>query len=89
MGLATKDGLKSRMRENRTSGSVRGVGNPFTAKKYCERSVETVYSTNLMEKFIYDEGNGLWYERQGDYYIPCLSLPEDDQPMGTAAPSVH
>ena len=35
-----------------------------------------------MEKFIYDESNGLWYERQGDYYIPCLSLPEDNQPIG-------
>ena len=29
-----------------------------------------------MEKFIYDENNGLWYERDGDYYIPCLKLPE-------------
>lgn len=24
-----------------------------------------------MEKYIYDENNGLWYELQGDYYIPC------------------
>ena len=22
-----------------------------------------------MEKYIYDESNGLWYELQGDYYI--------------------
>ena len=29
-----------------------------------------------MEKYIYDESNGLWYERDGDYYIPCLKLPE-------------
>ena len=29
-----------------------------------------------MEKFIYDEGNGLWYELQGNYYIPCFTLPE-------------
>ena len=28
-----------------------------------------------MEKYIYDENNGLWYELQGDYYIPCLKLP--------------
>ena len=35
-----------------------------------------------MEKFIYDESNGLLYERQGEYYIPCLSLPEDCQPIG-------
>lgn len=36
-----------------------------------------------MEKYIYDESNGLWYERQGDYYIPCLSLPEEEeQPIG-------
>ena len=36
-----------------------------------------------MEKFIYDEKNGLWYELQGDYYIPCLKLPEEEQhPIG-------
>ena len=29
-----------------------------------------------MEKYIYDESNGLWYELQGDYYIPCFILPE-------------
>ena len=29
-----------------------------------------------MEQYIYDETNGLWYERNGDYYIPCLKLPE-------------
>lgn len=25
-----------------------------------------------MEKYIYNEQNGLWYELQGDYYIPFL-----------------
>ena len=29
-----------------------------------------------MEQYIYDESNGLWYECDGDYYIPCLKLPE-------------
>ena len=29
-----------------------------------------------MEKYIFDESNGLWYELQGDYYIPCFTLPE-------------
>ncbi len=29
-----------------------------------------------MEKYIYNEQNGLWYELQGDYYIPCLTLDE-------------
>ena len=32
-----------------------------------------------MEKYIYDENNGLWYELQGDYYIPCLKLPAEEQ----------
>ena len=32
-----------------------------------------------MEKNIYDENNGLWYELQGDYYIPCLKLPDEEQ----------
>ena len=36
-----------------------------------------------MEKYIYNEQNGLWYELQDDYYIPCLVLDEEDnQPIG-------
>ncbi len=36
-----------------------------------------------MEKYIYDSNNGLWYELQGDYYIPCLTLPEkENKPIG-------
>ena len=35
-----------------------------------------------MEKYIYDKNNGLWYELQGDYYIPCLVLDEETQPVG-------
>ena len=30
-----------------------------------------------MGKYIYDEKNGLWYELRGDYYLPCLKLPEE------------
>lgn len=31
----------------------------------------------------FDESNGLWYELQGDYYIPCLILSEEEtQPIG-------
>ena len=36
-----------------------------------------------MDKYIYDDKNGMWYELQGDYYIPCLILPaEKEQPIG-------
>lgn len=36
-----------------------------------------------MDKYIYDESNGLWYELQGDYYIPCLILSaEEERPIG-------
>ena len=37
-----------------------------------------------MDKYIYDENNGLWYELQGDYYIPCLTILEEEQqrPIG-------
>ena len=31
-----------------------------------------------MDKYIYDEKNGLWYELQGDYYLPCLKLPKKE-----------
>ena len=24
-----------------------------------------------MDRYIYDESNGLWYELHGDYYLPC------------------
>ena len=37
-----------------------------------------------MDKYIYDERNGLWYELQGDYYIPCITLPteKEHKPIG-------
>lgn len=34
-----------------------------------------------MERFMYDEKRNLWYEKVGDYYLPCLlAIPE--QPVG-------
>ena len=36
-----------------------------------------------MEKTIYDENNGLWYELRGDYYIPCLTVAaQEERPIG-------
>ena len=36
-----------------------------------------------MEKTIYDESNGLWYELRGDYYIPCLTVrAQAERPIG-------
>ncbi|WP_337596284.1 TnpV protein [Ruthenibacterium lactatiformans] len=36
-----------------------------------------------MEKYIYDNSNGLWYELLGDYYLPCLFIPEEENhPIG-------
>ena len=36
-----------------------------------------------MDKYIFDEDNGLWYELIGDYYLPCLTVPaEEEQPVG-------
>ena len=31
-----------------------------------------------MDKYIYDEKSGLWYELHGDYYLPCLKLPKEE-----------
>ena len=31
-----------------------------------------------MEKYIYDNSNGLWYELHGDYYLPCLGITEEE-----------
>ena len=35
-----------------------------------------------MEKYIYNEKNGLHYELVGDYYLPCLTIDELEQPLG-------
>ena len=36
-----------------------------------------------MEKYIYDKKNELWYELQGDFFIPCLKLSDEEQrPIG-------
>lgn len=36
-----------------------------------------------MEKYNFDEGNGLWYELRGDYYFPCLTIPaQEERPIG-------
>ena len=39
-----------------------------------------------MDKCIFNESNGLWYELVGDYYLPCLKLPEGEyrKPFYTA-----
>lgn len=31
-----------------------------------------------MEEYIYNSSNGLWYELHGDYYLPCLVIPEEE-----------
>lgn len=46
-----------------------------------------------MKKLIYDE-NGLWYELQDDYYLPCLKsyAEKEHRPIGiwgTAAFTVY
>ena len=41
-----------------------------------------------MDKYIYDEKNGLWYELQGEYYPPCLKLSEGFTKLGFSALTV-
>ena len=50
----------------------------------CEYINGTIIQEDFtMEKTIYDESNGLWYKLQGDYYIPCLTvLDQDESPIG-------
>lgn len=36
-----------------------------------------------MDKYVFDHSNGFWYELNGDDYIPCLTLPnEEEKPIG-------
>ena len=34
-----------------------------------------------MENRIYNENNGLWYAKQGDYYLPELALPLEEEKL--------
>ncbi len=34
-----------------------------------------------MEKYIYNESTGLWYKLHGNYYLPCVTVPER-KPVG-------
>ena len=29
-----------------------------------------------MDPYVFEQSNGLWYERRGDYYFPCLTAEE-------------
>ena len=33
----------------------------------------------LLNGEVYNEKKGLWYELQGDYYLPCLKLPGEGE----------
>lgn len=33
-----------------------------------------------MDKYIFDENNGLWYELIVDYYFPCLTVSAEEEP---------
>ena len=35
-----------------------------------------------MKQRIYNERNDLWYTLCGDYYVPELSVPEENRPIG-------
>lgn len=36
-----------------------------------------------MGNMIFDKRNGLWYKKNSDYYLPCLTLPaEEEKPIG-------
>ncbi len=46
----------------------------------CESINDAIIQEDFtMEKTIYDESNGLWYELKGDYYIPCLTVPAQEE----------
>ena len=57
------------------------IGRYVTYVRIHQRSYYTGGFYN--EKTIYDESNRLWYELRGDYYIPCLTVPaQEERPIG-------
>ena len=57
------------------------------------RSRSEIRKDTIMEQYIFDENNGLWYELHGDYYLPCLSVPQEEKQTigiwGAAASTVY
>ena len=54
------------------------------------RETNTFLEDYKMNKYIYDEKNGLWYKKQDDYYLPCLSFSEEEQkPIGIFFGQLH
>jgi hypothetical protein len=37
-----------------------------------------------MDPYVFEQSNGLWYERRGEYYFPCLTA-EEATPVGVWA----
>ena len=35
----------------------------------------------MMDKYVFDTSNGIWYELVGDCYIPCLTLPAQEEQL--------
>ena len=52
------------------------MNNNLNNARLCEYMILEDFN---MDKYIYDNNNGLWYELQGDYYIPCLVLPDEKE----------
>ena len=49
----------------------------------CEYINDAIIQEDFSMEYIFDKSNGLWYELQGDYYIPCLTVPaEKEKPIG-------
>lgn len=46
---------------------------------YIRSCINRARSTAFSSRYEFDGNNGLWYELQGDYYLPCLKLPEEEQ----------
>ena len=47
----------------------------------CQRIFSCGTAVCLVPEAVGDESNGLWYELQGDYYIPCLTLSAEEEKL--------
>ena len=75
-------------------GQTQGQENLITRYKRMWQSENCDVCANIlywriyyMDKYIFDESNGLWYELQGDYYIPCLILSEEEHSLSVCGDS--
>ncbi len=71
--------IKNHPRERLHKEVASPLGFIISQNDWIVGEIQIITEDYTMDKYIYDENNGLWYELQGEYYLPCLTLPPEEE----------